>query len=215
MTTKVASLAILFVLVVTPSLAFSQWQTVGTGIEYQHFTLPDPNHVFVTRMNRSNAAATIESTVANGTVKGARETVRNQAARYDDAINWWGQSWGQRNDAVVAINGDFFNGTTGVITGGQVQDGCYAKSFGNFGGFSGFGWTVNRVPFFGGCVYHQPDSQFVRYVASGNTQTFQGMNSAPLSNPSSWIGPCISSASRRERGCFCTTIAGIMSEATV
>lgn len=174
--------AVLLALAAASPSAFSQWQSVGTGIEYQHFTLPDPNHVFVARMERGNTNATIASTVANGTVKGARETVRDQAARYDDAINWWGQSWGQRNDAVVAINGDFFNGSSGVITGGQVQDGCYAKSFGNFGGFSGFGWTVNRAAFIGGCVYHQPSSQFVRYVATGNTQTFQGMNAARGAN---------------------------------
>ncbi len=162
-------------------MAFA-WTTVGPGIEYQAFTTPDPNNLFVARMERSNTGATLESTVANGTTIGARETVRNQAARYDGAISWWGQSWGQRNDVIVAINGDFFNGTTGVMTGGFVHSGWYAKRFGNWGGYSGFGWTVNRVPFFGNCIYHQPSEQVITYAASGNTQQFQDINRARGAN---------------------------------
>jgi len=152
------------------------WTTVGIGIEYQSFTTPDPNNVFVARMDRANTAATLETSVANGTTIGARETVRSQAARYDDAINWWGQSWGQRNDVIVAINGDFFNTTTGLMTGGFVHSGWYAKRFGDWGGYSGFGWNVNRVPFFGGCVYHRPADQIITYPSTGNTQRFQGIN---------------------------------------
>ncbi|MGB9625125.1 MAG: phosphodiester glycosidase family protein, partial [Phycisphaerae bacterium] len=172
----VACLAVL----TPPGLA--QWTNVGPGIDYQKFTLPDPNNVFVARMDRSHTGVTLESSIANGTAKGARETVRNQAARYDDAINWWGQSWGQRNDVIVAINGDFFNTTTGVITGGQVQDGWYALRFGDWGGYSGFGWTVNRVPFIGGCVYHQPANQVVAFPAVGRSQQINGINRTRGSN---------------------------------
>ncbi len=158
--------------------ARAQWTQVVPGIEYAEFTTADPNNLFVTRMDRSNTGVTLESSVANGTVSGARETVRNQAARYDDTISWWGQSWGQRNDVIVAVNGDFFNGTTGVITGGQCHSGWYSKRFGDFGGYSGFGWTVNRVPFIGGCINHQAAKQTVTYPATGNTQQFKGINRA-------------------------------------
>lgn len=152
------------------------WTTVGDGIEYQEFTTPDPNRLFVCRMLRSNTNATLETSVANGTVSGARETVLNQASRYDDTLSWWGQSWGARNDVICAINGDFFNGTTGVITGGQCHSGWYAKRFGDWGGYSGFGWTVNRVPIIGGCVYHRPQDQIMKHVATGVTQQFDGIN---------------------------------------
>jgi len=160
------------------SAAFGAWTTVGDGIEYQQFLADGPNNVFVCRMARSNTNATLETTIANGTVSGARETVRNQAARYDDALSWWGQSWGGRNKVVCAVNGDFFNGTTGVITGGQCHSGWYAKRFGNWGGYSGFGWTVNRAPFVGGCVYHRPQDQIVYHAATGVTQQFDDINVA-------------------------------------
>jgi uncharacterized protein YraI len=173
---------VLAVMLCASARAALAWTTVGVGIEYQSFTTPDPNNLFVARMDRSNPAVTIESSVANGTTIGARETVRNQAARYDDAINWWGQSWGQRNDVIVAINGDFFNGTTGVMSGGWIHSGWYANRFSNFGGYSGFGWTVDRVPFIGGCINHRAEDQFITFIASGNTQRFQGINCSRGSN---------------------------------
>jgi len=163
--------------------ALAAWTTVGNGIEYQQFTLPDPNNIFVARMTRANELVTIESSIGNGRVSGnSREVMTAQAARYDDVINWWGKSWGQRNDVVVAVNGDFFNGTTGVITGGQCYSCWYAKRFGDWGGYSAFGWTTNRVPFFGGCIYHKPAEQYIYYPASGYTQQFQGVNTARGAN---------------------------------
>lgn len=159
------------------------WTTVGDGIEYAEFTTPDPNRLFVTRMLRANASATIESSIANGTIKGARETVRNQAARLDDAINWWGQTWGARNRVVAAINGDFFNATTGVISGGQCQSGWYAKRFPNFGGYSGFIWNVNRGALFGNCVNHEATKQIITYPQQGSyQQQFHGINVARADN---------------------------------
>ena len=153
------------------------WETVGVGIEYQAFTAAGPNNLFVARMDRANTGAILESSIASGTISGATETIPNQAARYDEALNWWGQSWGQRNDVIVAINGDFFNTTTKVITGGQCHSGWYAKWFGDWGGYSGFGWTVNRSTFYGNCVYHQPANQEVTYPAhSNNQQRIHGVN---------------------------------------
>ncbi|MGC8862181.1 MAG: phosphodiester glycosidase family protein [Armatimonadota bacterium] len=178
-----AALGVLIALAAAACLAgpAAAWTTVGDGIEYQSFTTPDPNNLFVCRMLRSNPNAVIDTTLANGYVKGGNtQTVRNQAALYDDSITWWGQSWGARNDVICAVNGDFFNSSG--ITGGQCQSGWYVKRFVDWGGYSGFGWNVNRVPFFGGCVYHKPAQQFVQYVASGVTQQFNGINCDRIAN---------------------------------
>ncbi|MDH7601741.1 MAG: phosphodiester glycosidase family protein [Armatimonadota bacterium] len=151
------------------------WTTIGEGIEYQEFTTSDPNRLFVCRMARNNPNAVIDTTLANGYVKGGNtQIVRYQASLYDDAISWWGQNWGARNRVICAINGDFFN--SNGITGGQCQSGWYVKRFGDWGGYSGFGWNLNRLPFFGGCVYHKPAEQFVTFVSTGATQQFHGIN---------------------------------------
>ncbi|MGQ9454353.1 MAG: hypothetical protein ACUVRS_08075 [Armatimonadota bacterium] len=166
------------VLLSSPTLA---WISIGDGIEYQEFTTSDPNRLFVCRMARDNPNAVIDTTLAKGYVKGGNtQIVRYQAALYDDAISWWGQTWGARNRVICAINGDFFNSSG--ITGGQCQSGWYVKRFTNWGGYSGFGWNVDRVPFFGGCVYHKPADQFIKYVATGATQQFHGINVARGTN---------------------------------
>ena len=93
------------------------WETVGEGIEYQKFRLysPVPVNVFVARMDRQNPNTTIESSIAQGRLSGGTETVSNMAARYDDALNFWGpptipvsSTWGSTNDVVVAINGFYY-----------------------------------------------------------------------------------------------------------
>lgn len=157
-------------------LTLAQWEPVASGIEYQQFTLPDPNKVFVTRMDRSNQSVTLESSIAQGRLASGKETVSGMAARYDQAINFWGQSWGSRNDVVVAINGSFHNTTTGVPVSGQIHSGWYTKRFDNFGGVSGFAWKMTRAAFIGECIYHRPEEQFITFTASGNTQQFDGIN---------------------------------------
>lgn len=120
-------------------------------------------------MLKSNTNATIESCLAYGKLSNyGREIARNQAARLDDAIDYWGANRGQRNQVRVAINRDF-NGPTCVNTplSGQVLSGWYAKRFWDSGGDSGFGWTTNRVAFIGDCVYHQTGRQFVTYANTG------------------------------------------------
>jgi len=155
------------------------WTTVGNGIEYQAFTTSDPNNLFVCRMDRNNTAVTLETTIANGKLAGYnREIIRNQATRYDEAINWWGQSWGQRNDVVCAINGDLLNTTTGQIASGTCHSGWYAKRMPDWGGWSAFAWNVNRVPFIGNCTHDKPADYFVKYMSSGATQNLQGTNIA-------------------------------------
>jgi len=156
---------------------------VGDGIEYREFSLSGPNNVFVSRLVRANTNAFIESTIGQGRLSGGTETVRNQASRYDDAINYWGQTWGQRNDAVVAINGSYYNTTTGVPHGGVVHSGWYAKRYDNVSGMSGFVWQLDRDAYIGECITHYAFKQLITYVSDGSaTQKFQGINQAPGDN---------------------------------
>lgn len=157
------------------------WAQIAPGIEYQEYQLPDPNNVFVVRMDRYNPMLTLESTIAQGKLSEGRETVSGMYARYDQAINYWGggagtPTWGMRNQAVVAINGFYFDWNSGVPVGGQVQSGWYAKRFDDLGGGSGFAWKLDGTPFIGECVYHRPDMQIVTYPDTGVTQQITHVN---------------------------------------
>lgn len=180
MRTKLCLLIGLWVAIVLPAEAFAQWTSVGDGIDYQHFSSAGPNNVFVARMARANTNAFIESSIGQGKTVGGTEIMTSQAARYDDAIGYWGQVWGNRNDVVVAINGSFYNTTTGVPESGLVHSGWYCKRYDNLGGQSGFAWTLNRAAFIGDCVTHHSWKQLITYVSDGSvTQEFQGINVAP------------------------------------
>ena len=102
------------------------WTTVGPGIEYQEYTLPDPNDVYVARMDRDNPQAMVDTTLG-GSRLGSSETIGSQASRYDEAINYWGQDWGSRNDVVVAVNGDFLETSNNTPLLGQVMTGWFVK----------------------------------------------------------------------------------------
>lgn len=158
------------------------WEPAADGIDYQKFTLPTPNNVYVARMDRSNLNATLDSSIGQGKLVSGRETISGQAARYDQAINYWGQSWGSRNDVVVAINGSFEIPGTDVPASGQIHSGWYAKRFDDLGGGSGFGWKLDRTAFIGECVYHRPEKQFVTYTTPGTTQPIDGINISRGSN---------------------------------
>jgi hypothetical protein len=159
------------------------WQQIVPGIEYQKYTLPDPNNVFVVRMDRSNTSLTLESTLGQGKLTYGRETVSGMFDRYDQALNNWGgganqPAWGMRNQAVVGINGAYFDFFSGGPKGGQVQSGWYAKRFDDLGGGSGFGWKLDRSVFVGKCVFHRPEKQLITYLASGTTQQIAAVNTA-------------------------------------
>jgi hypothetical protein len=159
-----------------PIHAPAQWTNVGTGIDYRKFTLAGPNDVFVTRMAVANANCVIGSMIASNRVAGAREVVSSQALRYEDALNCWGGTWGQRNDVVVAVNGSFFNLTTGVITGGHIYDGWYSKRFDDWGGQTGFVWKFDRSYFIGVCPHYLANEQTV--TVGGASRNFDGINVA-------------------------------------
>ena len=101
--------------VVVAQEAAEPWgEQVAPGIEYREYRLPTPNNVFVTRMERDNPLVTIESSIGQGRLSGGTETVKGMALRYDGAINYWGESWGNRNQVVAAINGYYFDYLTGI-----------------------------------------------------------------------------------------------------
>ncbi len=183
------SVLIFIVLCAQAAPALAAWSTVGNGIEYQKialpaagFSMPDVNNVFVARMLMSNTSATIETSMAQAKVNGVRETITAQSARLDEAISYANQTWGQRNDVVVAINGDFEGYTWGTAASGLVHSGWYAKRFANLTGGSGFAWTLNRYAFIGPCVGHTPSKQLITFQPSGNDMKFSGINIARDSN---------------------------------
>jgi hypothetical protein len=170
------SLLCLLILIIFSSISASaaittdpaSWAQIAPGIEYSKFQLPDPNNVFVVRMDRTNPYVTLESSIAQGKLSEGRETVSGMYARYDQALNFWGGSanppdWSQRNQVVVAINGSYFDYNTDVPQGGQIYSGWYAKRFDNLGGWSGFAWKLDRTAFIGKCVGHNLEKQLVTY----------------------------------------------------
>lgn len=139
------------------------WKIIRPGIDFRLFHLSDPRpiNIFVARMHRSNSEVTLESSIAWGQLSYGTERVIDMATRYDQAINYWGQSWGGRNDVAVAINGFFFDLETGTPRSGQIHSGWYAKRFQDFESVSGFAWTLNRTTHIGECVEHKPLNQFL------------------------------------------------------
>ncbi len=160
-----------------------QWDPVAPGIEYREFKLPDPVNLFVARMDRSNLQVTLESSIGQGQLSGGGETVSGMAQRYDGAINYWDQTWGNTNKVAVAINGFYFGPPfepAGVPWSGQVHSGWYAKRFTELQSGSGFAWNLlDRTAFIGECISHPADKQQVYFYRDGSEfagQTFDGIN---------------------------------------
>ena len=168
------------------------WESVGTGVDFQQFqiTSPAPVNIFVARMDRNEPDVIIESSIAQGRLSGGVETVSSMADRYDQALNNWPaeftlpltNTWGSRNDVIVAINGFYYGGDVeppGVPWSGQIHSGWYAKRYTDFESLSGFVWKMDRNYFIGECVTHPEDKQIV-YVADlkGTQYSFEidGLN---------------------------------------
>ncbi len=154
------------------------WSVLAPGIDYQlfHLSQPRPINLFVTRMTRSEPSTTIDTAIAQGSLGSGREKISDMAARYDQAINYWGQTWGNRSRVVAAINGYFFNLSTGAPLSGQVQSGWYAQRFSDYVGDAGFAWNLNRSAFIGKCVFHTPRDQFLTDLRNGETQKISAVN---------------------------------------
>lgn len=157
-------------------------EQVATGIEYREYNLPDPVNVYVTRMDRNNLQVTLESSIGQGRLSGGVETVKGMAQRYDEAINYWGETWGNSNDVVVAINGFYFGPNVeppGIPWSGQVNSGWYAKHFWELESGSGLAWNLDRSIFIGECISHPASKQQVTYFDDGSwvaDQPFDGIN---------------------------------------
>jgi len=178
-----------------PAHADGGWEPLIDGISYREFQLAGPNRAYVARMDRANPDLIIDSAIALGQVGAGKETVSQMAPRYDQVLNAWGGTWGSRNRVVVAINGSFYNTSTGVPYSGIVHSGVYSRWYGSLGGSSGFTWTLDREAFIGQCVYHQPEKQALTYVASNATQAINGVdvrgegNDLVLITPDSGLPP--------------------------
>jgi hypothetical protein len=173
------------------------WSSVGTGIDYQVFSvrgqLQKSNfNVYVARMDRSNQSTFIESGFPSGALGGSRDTIRNMASFYDEALNYWGApsgetySWGGRNHVVVSINGDFQVSNTVLLPDkGTIHSGWYDRRYRENTAWSGFVWAKEnqqpsqpnkRSAFIGECVTNPPGSQYITFVKSGNTLPILGVN---------------------------------------
>jgi len=179
-------LAWMLVTLAWPPAALPQWVSVGDGIDYREYRLSNPdNDAYVARLDRANPNAIIESSIANDRIIGSREVVSAQAARQDDSISSWGSggtaAWGQRNEVVVAINGSYYN-SAGVITGGHLFSGWYAKRFDPNSGQSGFVWKRDRSCFLGYCTRLVAADQMITWTAGGTVQRIDGLNTARADN---------------------------------
>ena len=163
-------------------------EPVAPGIEYREYQLPDPVNVFVTRMDRSNPQVTLESSIGQGRLSGGGETVSSMAQRYDGAINFWEQTWGNTNQVAVAINGFYFGSPfepAGVPWSGQVHSGWYSKHFTELQSGSGFAWNLDGSAFIGECVEHPASKQHVYFYRGGSefgSLGFDGINVSRDSN---------------------------------
>lgn len=158
-----------------------EWELIAPGIEFRKFQLPDPNNVFVARMDRNNPKVILDSTISQGKISDGRETVSSMYDRYNQALNFWGGSsnpptWGMRNQVIVAINGSYFDLANGIPQGGQVQSGWYVKRYDKLGGWGGFTWKLDRSAFISECLYHVPEKQFITFPATGNIQQINNIN---------------------------------------
>ena len=154
------------------------WVFKAPGIDYQWFRLPDPNNVFVSRMERSNPNVTLEGTLANNYLYNGRATVREMFNDYEGTLGYWGKQWGMRMDAVVGINGFFtVSESDPTLRSGLVQSGWYAKRFDECHTITGFAWTQDKEAFIAGGVDHIANKQFVTFLNQDEvTQKFHGVN---------------------------------------
>jgi hypothetical protein len=164
--------------------ADEDWKQIVPGIDYREYHLSTPNNVFITRMEQNNPQVTIDSSIGLGRLSGGAETVKKMAQRYDGAINYWDETWGNRNQVVAAINGFYFGPPfepNGVPWSGQASSGWYAKHFTDKESGSGFAWKLDRSAFIGECVSHPVNKQQVYYFREGliinsDGQSFDGLN---------------------------------------
>lgn len=158
------------------------WTVLTPGVDYREFALPGPVRAYVARMAIADdpndpVDIVLESAIGRGYL-GGLETVRGMAARYDDAIDYWGANWGNRSNILVAVNGSYFGGAD-TPENGMVQSGWYAKRFDDLNGGSGLVWTLFRQVFIDDCILHRSDKQILRIDGdSGAGFQISGINTS-------------------------------------
>lgn len=176
---KLRNVLILFASLLICQSGFA-WTTIGDGIEYQEYTLPDPNNLFVTRLLRSNTNAIIDCTFAKGLLE-SNQTMPDQCSLYNDAVFYDGKGWGPRYDIVAAINGDFYL-DGGVSRGIRVTNGWYASQVNvDKNIFAAFGWTAERKLIMLGSP-NASQKMNVTFKSTGDSMNVSGINRAPANN---------------------------------
>ena len=105
------------------------WRELAQGIDYREFYLPEPDHVYVARLDRTNPQAIIDTSLANGALSAGLEPLSAQVERLEGALSYWDGSWGPRYHVAAAINGGFFDTESGSPSGGLIHSGWYARRF--------------------------------------------------------------------------------------
>jgi hypothetical protein len=160
-----------------PSLKQAQlWQNLAPGIDYREYYLPQPDHIYVSRLERANPQAFIETSLAQGRLGGGLETVRDQALRYNQALSYWDGQWGARYQVVAAINGSFFDPQSGLLSNGMIQSGWYVRRYENRQTVGGFAWRLDRQAMVTECLVSAPGKQQVVLLKSNKTAPFDGIN---------------------------------------
>ncbi len=154
------------------------WQYLRAGIDWGQYHLSNPReiNIYVARMHRGELSATIDTGIAGGNLSSGKETTSGMAARYDDVLNYWGQTWGNRNDIAVAINGYFFDNDDGTPWSGVVNSSWYAQRFSDGIGDAGFAWTAEREAHIGSCVIHRANKNVVSFELWDDTTNIRGVN---------------------------------------
>jgi Phosphodiester glycosidase len=155
------------------------WQQLAPGIDYREFYLSGPNHVYVTRLDRSNPQVFLETSLANGSLSNGLQPLSDQVALYDEALSHWDGVWGGRNKVIAAINGGFYNTDTGIPVNGLVQSGWYAKRFEDRETVGGIAWRDDRQAFVIECLIQRQGKQQVILLDTGQSIGFDGINVLP------------------------------------
>ncbi len=152
------------------------WRKLAQGIDYREFFLPEPDHIYVTRLDRANPQAIIDTSLANGVLSAGLEPLSAQVERFDGALGYWDGSWGPRYQVAAAINGGFFDTESGSPSGGLIYSGWYAHRYSDRQTQGGFAWRFDRLALVSECLIQRPGKQLVILPDTGEFIAFDGVN---------------------------------------
>ncbi len=160
------------------SASFGQWTSIAPGIDYRQFSESGPNRVYVTRLNRAEPTAIVDTCLGLNAIPAGREQVSSMANRHEDTIGYWGGEWGKyRYDVVAAVNGSFFGMSDGAIIDGHVFSGSLDKrQHEGWNEWVGFVWKQDRSCFIGGSVDYPDTGNRALYPSTSQSQTITKVN---------------------------------------